>query len=325
MSTAFGSLIDGIFGFARDAFNITSQRRENDITRAREDTAFSRAATDLENAGLSKTLAAGSPAPTSAQTAPQSSFNPDITGMIQAAIGAKKTEAETEEIKAQTDAIKANTEATKVQTGLNQLDLDYYTSYNLSPAQNNKYLQFVNALISELKGFFFKEDKGSNWVEPDAAKSAPYTENSTSSKSSKPHLNMADSANLAPALAAPSYDTEFRETYPIEKRMVPRDEATGVSFDRGMADWDTLELNWMAVGPAVMDAMIKLPDSFTEHLHYDEDSCHMYLDNGNYEKLAPKMFADLRDNLMMANGWNEAVAETMIKYALIYGVKNRMW
>lgn len=54
--------------------NIALQQRENEITRQREDTAFSRAAADLTRAGLSKTLAAGSPASASSLTAPQSGY-----------------------------------------------------------------------------------------------------------------------------------------------------------------------------------------------------------------------------------------------------------
>lgn len=316
--------------------NIEFQQNENEIIRQREDTAYSRAATDLANAGLSKTLAAGSPAPTAATSAPKESFSAsgDIQNILGAvelsdelknnAVARDKTKAELDLIGAQADYYRKQAENVGVTGALNQLDLDYYTKFNLSPAQNNKYLQLLNGIISEVKGLFFKDGNGGNWVEPVAAKSVPYTSNSTSG-GTKPHLDMSDSSNLMPALAAPSYDTEFRESYPIENRMVPRDEATGASYDRGMADNDTLELNWMAVGPAVMDAMMSLPSSFTEHLHYDEDSCHMYLDNGDYESLAPKMFGDLRDKLMIANGWNEPVAETMIKYALIYGVKHRMW
>lgn len=54
--------------------NIAFQQRENEITRQREDTAYSRAAADLQRAGLSKTLAAGSPASSSSLTAPQNSY-----------------------------------------------------------------------------------------------------------------------------------------------------------------------------------------------------------------------------------------------------------
>ena len=46
--------------------NYARQKAENDLTRQREDTAYSRAASDLESAGLSKTLAAGEPASSSA-------------------------------------------------------------------------------------------------------------------------------------------------------------------------------------------------------------------------------------------------------------------
>lgn len=51
--------------------NIQFQQAENDMTRLREDNAQVRAAQDLQAAGLSKTLAAGSPASAAALTAPQ--------------------------------------------------------------------------------------------------------------------------------------------------------------------------------------------------------------------------------------------------------------
>lgn len=51
--------------------NIAFQQRENEITREREDNAVQRAALDMQKAGLSKTLAAGSPASSSALSAPQ--------------------------------------------------------------------------------------------------------------------------------------------------------------------------------------------------------------------------------------------------------------
>lgn len=54
--------------------NIAFQKQENDITRQREDNAVQRAAQDMTAAGLSKTLAAGSPASAQSMTAPSNSF-----------------------------------------------------------------------------------------------------------------------------------------------------------------------------------------------------------------------------------------------------------
>lgn len=51
--------------------NWQRQLAENNLTRQREDTAYSRAARDMEAAGLSKTLAAGNPASSAAMTASQ--------------------------------------------------------------------------------------------------------------------------------------------------------------------------------------------------------------------------------------------------------------
>lgn len=51
--------------------NYQRQLAENNLTREREDTAYRRAAQDMEAAGLSKTLAAGNPASSAAMTASQ--------------------------------------------------------------------------------------------------------------------------------------------------------------------------------------------------------------------------------------------------------------
>lgn len=57
--------------------NINAQKRENAITRAREDTAYSRAVRDLRNAGLSPLVAAGNGgAQSQPLTAPQMTENP---------------------------------------------------------------------------------------------------------------------------------------------------------------------------------------------------------------------------------------------------------
>lgn len=54
-----------------NAQNIAFQQRENEITRQREDNAVTRASIDMQNAGLSKTLAAGKPASAQSLTAPK--------------------------------------------------------------------------------------------------------------------------------------------------------------------------------------------------------------------------------------------------------------
>lgn len=60
---------------AMNAENIQFQREENEIARQREDTAIQRRASDLTAAGLSKTLAAGSPASANAMNAPNNQFS----------------------------------------------------------------------------------------------------------------------------------------------------------------------------------------------------------------------------------------------------------
>lgn len=59
---------------AMNQANIEMQQKENEINRQREDDAIRRRANDLMGAGLSKTLAAGSPASANAMQAPQNTF-----------------------------------------------------------------------------------------------------------------------------------------------------------------------------------------------------------------------------------------------------------
>lgn len=59
---------------AMNSQNIQFQKEENEIARQREDNAVQRRASDLTAAGLSKTLAAGSPASANAMNAPNNTF-----------------------------------------------------------------------------------------------------------------------------------------------------------------------------------------------------------------------------------------------------------
>lgn len=68
-------IASGAAGVFNSLFNRSAQERENRLIREREDTAVQRRAADLEAAGLSKTLAAGSAATTSVTSSPQMAGN----------------------------------------------------------------------------------------------------------------------------------------------------------------------------------------------------------------------------------------------------------
>lgn len=70
---------------AMNEANILLQMRENEINRQREDDAIRRRANDLIGAGLSKTLAAGSPASSNAMQAPQNTMQAQTGAPMQAA------------------------------------------------------------------------------------------------------------------------------------------------------------------------------------------------------------------------------------------------
>ena len=97
--------------------NVQAQQTENEITREREDNAVQRRARDLELAGLSKTLAAGSAASSQALTAPKNEFQAQnlgsaaLQGMSQGAQVAQQV---------------ANVQNTVAQTKAQQLTNDTY-------------------------------------------------------------------------------------------------------------------------------------------------------------------------------------------------------
>ena len=121
--------------------NIAFQQEENAITRIREDTAHQRAASDLQAAGLSKTLAAGNPASAQSLTAPQANYsyeNPlqktmEKMNLKQAILDIESHQKDIQKQNAEIDSIKANTAATNLS---NEVFMQRFTDeHNLNEAQ----------------------------------------------------------------------------------------------------------------------------------------------------------------------------------------------
>ena len=140
--------------------NIAFQQRENEIARQREDTAYQRAAKDLELAGLSKTLAAGHPASSQSMTAssvvaPDYSFNyksplSDINA-VETLMAWKKNKAEVDNIEAQTDNVNAQTDTMYGEGGY------YDTAAQLNVAKKD--LSSLEAILASILAVSTNQDK----------------------------------------------------------------------------------------------------------------------------------------------------------------------
>ena len=90
---AIGAGIQTVGSIFQNKRNIDFQKRENRITRKREDNAVQRRAKDMEAAGLNKVLAAGDPASAQALQAPQQGANIGAAGVQGARPGDNYAEA----------------------------------------------------------------------------------------------------------------------------------------------------------------------------------------------------------------------------------------
>ena len=145
--------------------NIAFQQAENEITRQREDNAVQRAALDMERAGLSKTLAAGSPASSAALSAPQAQMTKldyqhqrlmQGVDLANAFIGLKKGVAEVNKLDAETEGINTSNEyiadKAKSEVALNEARAsDYEASVKLSSIYGENALKKIDAEIEHLR------------------------------------------------------------------------------------------------------------------------------------------------------------------------------
>lgn len=121
------AIATGLSGFGSALFGYNSQKRENEITREREDTAITRQVADLRNAGLSPLMANGNGASAQSLTAPSFNFDGVAKG-VQQAIAIKQANAQIDLMKAQADNFKAQKILTELQSdwgstfGFNSID-----------------------------------------------------------------------------------------------------------------------------------------------------------------------------------------------------------
>lgn len=157
--------------FQREA--LAQNQKNQEITWNREDTATQRAAADLEAAGLSKTLAAGNAASTSAPMrveALHNNYKPEsklekmgqmmqsMSSIGQALYGLEQAEANVNKTKAETNQINAVTDSTTQQTS--------FFKNTLETRKADLYQQFKNHEISysKMKKEIEKVDSELDWL-----------------------------------------------------------------------------------------------------------------------------------------------------------------
>lgn len=137
-----------IAGLGASIYNTYSQKKENEIMREREDNAISRRMRDLEAAGLSPTLAAGSAASSQAGTAPHSDgsafdFASKALSLMQGKADVSKTNADTALAQFQANSEKFKQAYMQAQTDgenlrNNWINADMFSKLNLRDKQGQK-------------------------------------------------------------------------------------------------------------------------------------------------------------------------------------------
>lgn len=125
--------------------NIAFQREQNALTMEREDTAVQRRALDLERAGLSKTLSAGSPANSAALTAPHNDYVPESVAKTLSKINildkineSRNLDALVEKNRAETAKIDSETTKNNISNG----NLQEY--FRMDKERHNKQMSYID-------------------------------------------------------------------------------------------------------------------------------------------------------------------------------------
>lgn len=148
--------------------NWQRQLVENNLTRAREDTAFSRAARDMEAAGLSKTLAAGNPASSASMTAAQAQAPQHKFGYERATMQRYEQKAfKADAIKIDADILESlqrikSIENLGAQTEFQNWKNEFVTTNNMLPGSNAlvQGVYALGALVDNVLGSIFNRQQG---------------------------------------------------------------------------------------------------------------------------------------------------------------------
>lgn len=150
-----------------NAYNIWQQKRENRITREREDNAVSRRVADLEGNGLSPTLAAGSAASAQGLQAPQSEEIPTWYDVELKKNMLDQIQAETRRANAEAKSTEMMADNTTMDRNLKRLS--YLYSLGLSPSG----FHFDNTGKAH-DVFFWNDMPSGDWTYNDDLVNSPY-------------------------------------------------------------------------------------------------------------------------------------------------------
>lgn len=150
--------------------NWQRQLAENNLTREREDTAYSRAARDMEAAGLSKTLAAGNPASSAAMTAAQAESPHHKFGYERATMQRYEQKAfKADALKVDFDILESlqrikSIENLGAQTEFQNWKNDFVTTNNMLPGSNAlvQGVYALGSLVDNVLGSVFNRHQGLN-------------------------------------------------------------------------------------------------------------------------------------------------------------------
>ncbi|AXH76333.1 MAG: hypothetical protein [Microviridae sp.] len=148
--------------------NWQRQLAENNLTRQREDTAYARAARDMEAAGLSKTLAAGNPASSAAMTAAQAQSPQHKFGYERATMQRYEQKAfKADAIKIDADILDSlqkikNIQHIGAQTDFQNWKNDFVFTNNMLPGSNAlvQGVYALGALVDNALGTIFNRQQG---------------------------------------------------------------------------------------------------------------------------------------------------------------------
>lgn len=148
--------------------NWQRQLAENNLTRQREDTAYARAARDMEAAGLSKTLAAGSPASSAAMTAAQAQAPQNKFGYERATMQRYERKAfKADAIKVDADILESlqrikSIENLGAQTEFQNWKNEFVMTNNMLPGSNAlvQGVYALGALVDNALGSLFNRQQG---------------------------------------------------------------------------------------------------------------------------------------------------------------------